>query len=45
MAEKITDTIEFFIKELIDGNEQPEALLKRNELAARFGCAPSQINY
>ena len=45
MAEKISDTIEFFIKEQIDGNEQPEALLKRNELAARFGCAPSQINY
>lgn len=40
----ISDSIESFIKDMmedIDGAYE----LKRNELAERFGCAPSQINY
>ncbi|MBR3929129.1 MAG: CtsR family transcriptional regulator [Clostridia bacterium] len=39
----ISDTIEKFIKELMEEDAQIE--LKRNELAQHFGCAPSQINY
>ena len=41
---KLTSLIEDFIKEMMaekDGTIE----LKRNELASRFGCVPSQINY
>lgn len=41
---RLSDTIEAFIKELLT-EEDHEVELKRNELAAYFGCAPSQINY
>ena len=41
---RISDSIESFIKEML-GEDSPEVELKRNELAAYFGCAPSQINY
>ena len=41
---RISDTIESFIKEML-GEDSPEVELKRNELAAYFNCAPSQINY
>ena len=40
---QLSDTIEKFIKELLEGDAQVE--LRRNELAQHFGCAPSQINY
>ncbi len=40
----LSDTIEKFIKELM--NEYEDRIdLQRNELAAHFNCAPSQINY
>ena len=45
----LSDTIEAFIKELMEGeenkNDRAEVELRRSELAAHFGCAPSQINY
>lgn len=43
----LSDSIEAFIKALMtdEENEQTEIELRRNELAAHFGCAPSQINY
>ncbi len=41
---KITDVIEEFIKELFD-EEQEYIEIQRNELAERFNCVPSQINY
>ena len=43
----LSDSIEEFIKELLmdDDDSQREIELRRNELAAHFGCAPSQINY
>ena len=45
----LSDSIETFIKELMEGedncDERAEIELRRNELAAHFGCAPSQINY
>ncbi|MDR3084907.1 MAG: CtsR family transcriptional regulator [Christensenellaceae bacterium] len=44
MTGGISDSIERFIKELL--RAQGEVLdLQRNELAAQFRCAPSQINY
>ena len=41
---KLTNLIEDFIKEMI-AEENGTIELKRNELAGRFGCVPSQINY
>ncbi|MBR3575852.1 MAG: CtsR family transcriptional regulator, partial [Clostridia bacterium] len=38
----ISDIIENFIKEMMTDNT---ATLKRNELADKFNCVPSQINY
>ena len=39
----LSDHIESFIIEMLE--EEGEADLKRNELANKFNCAPSQINY
>ncbi len=41
---KLSNLIEEFIKEMMS-SENGEIELKRNELASRFGCVPSQINY
>lgn len=41
---RISDTIEVFIKELMEEYDQIIEL-QRNELATYFSCAPSQINY
>ncbi|MDO5556196.1 MAG: CtsR family transcriptional regulator [Clostridia bacterium] len=41
---RISDIIEEFIKELF--NEEQEYIeIQRNELAEKFNCVPSQINY
>ncbi|MBQ9757248.1 MAG: CtsR family transcriptional regulator [Clostridia bacterium] len=40
---KLSNIIEEFIKEMLSGNREIE--LQRNELANRFNCVPSQINY
>lgn len=40
----LSDHIESFIKELLEEDEGTTEL-QRNELAQRFNCAPSQINY
>ena len=41
---KMSDLIEEFIKDLFDeGDEYIE--IQRNELAEKFNCVPSQINY
>ena len=43
----LSDSIEDFIKTLMTDEDEgtSEIELRRNELAAHFGCAPSQINY
>ena len=41
---KLSNLIEEFIKEMMT-EENGAIELKRNELAGRFGCVPSQINY
>ncbi len=40
----LSDSIEQFIKDMMSDSDS-ELEVKRNELAAYFGCAPSQINY
>lgn len=40
---KITDIIEEFIKEMLEGDDL--AVIQRNDLAEHFNCVPSQINY
>ena len=41
---RLSNLIEEFIKEMI-GETDGAIELRRNELASRFGCVPSQINY
>jgi len=40
----ISDTIENFIKQVIEKSDGT-AEIQRNELACKFNCVPSQINY
>ncbi|MFA6940914.1 MAG: CtsR family transcriptional regulator [Clostridiaceae bacterium] len=42
---RLSDIIEDFLKELMDENSDSELQIQRNELANKFSCAPSQINY
>lgn len=41
---KLSDSIAEFIRRLLD-EENGRAEIRRNELAGKLGCAPSQINY
>lgn len=41
----ISDLIEKYLKGLIEGSKQGQVEIQRNELAVRFSCVPSQINY
>ncbi|WP_353094294.1 CtsR family transcriptional regulator [Tissierella praeacuta] len=41
----ISNTIERFIKSMIEVAEDRTIEIQRNELAEKFDCAPSQINY
>ena len=43
MGQNLSNLIEYFIKDLL--NNEQEASITRRELALRFNCAPSQINY
>lgn len=40
---RVSDIIEEFIKELFEDGEEIE--IQRNDLAQKFNCVPSQINY
>ncbi|SHK75103.1 transcriptional regulator CtsR [Clostridium cavendishii DSM 21758] len=42
---RLSDIIEQFIKSLIEESNSQELQIQRNELADKFSCAPSQINY
>ena len=42
---RMSDIIEQFIKDMIDQSECDEIEFQRNELAHKFNCVPSQINY
>lgn len=41
----LVDLIELHIKDMLEDSRDNKVLLRRNELAQYFGCAPSQINY
>lgn len=41
----LVDLIEMHIKAMLEDSSDNKILLRRNELAQYFGCAPSQINY
>ncbi|MFD2925266.1 CtsR family transcriptional regulator [Halobacillus naozhouensis] len=41
----ISDIIEEYLKNVIDSNEKKAIEIKRSEIADRFQCVPSQINY
>lgn len=41
----ISDVIEEYLKGILDKNRQQVIEIKRSELAERFDCVPSQINY
>ena len=41
---RVSDIIEEFIKDLFD-DESTEIKIQRNDLAQKFNCVPSQINY
>lgn len=41
----LVDVIEVYIKSQLEGSADNRILLRRNELAQHFDCAPSQINY
>jgi transcriptional regulator of stress and heat shock response len=41
----ISDIIEQYLKQVFDGNENNVVEIKRSEVADRFDCVPSQINY
>lgn len=42
---KLSNVIEEFIKSMLKSTEAGAIEIKRNELAQKFECAPSQINY
>ena len=42
---RISDIIAQFINEMIEDKKDKEVIIQRNELADKFNCAPSQINY
>ena len=41
----ISDIIEKFLKEMLENSENGIIEIGRNDLANKFSCAPSQINY
>ena len=41
--QNMSDIIEAYIKKILKSQEQVE--IRRNEMAVRFNCVPSQINY
>lgn len=41
----LSNMIEIFIKSMLDLSENKIIEIQRNEMAERFECAPSQINY
>lgn len=42
---RISDTIADFIYAMLEEANSKEVIIQRNELADKFNCAPSQINY
>jgi len=45
MARNLADLIEEYLESLLGGAPDGSVEVQRGELAEKFGCAPSQINY
>ncbi|MFL4444138.1 MULTISPECIES: CtsR family transcriptional regulator [Heyndrickxia] len=45
MMKNISDIIEEYLKRILELNEKEILEIKRNEIADKFQCVPSQINY
>lgn len=45
MSNNISDIIEQYLKKILHAQEDKMIEIKRNEIADRFQCVPSQINY
>ena len=45
MSSSLTKVIEEYIAQLLEENGDGSISLRRKDLAERFGCVPSQINY
>ena len=45
LLKNVSDIIEGYLKELIGVSPSEHVDVRRNELAERFGCVPSQVNY
>lgn len=41
----ISDLIEQYLKHMLDDSDESAVEIQRNELADKFSCVPSQINY
>ncbi|MEH6942041.1 CtsR family transcriptional regulator [Bacillus sp. JJ722] len=41
----ISDIIEHYLKKVLNQSEQEIVIIKRSEIADKFQCVPSQINY
>ena len=41
----ISDIIESYLKQVLEMSEKEIVEIKRNEIADKFQCVPSQINY
>lgn len=41
----ISDIIEEYLKKILEKNDDKILVIKRNEIANKFQCVPSQINY
>ncbi|MCR2807262.1 CtsR family transcriptional regulator [Paenibacillus soyae] len=41
----ISDLIEQYLKQMLDTSDEGAVEIQRNELADKFSCVPSQINY
>lgn len=41
----MSDIIANFINDILNKTDEGEAIIQRNDLATRFNCVPSQINY
>lgn len=42
---RISDVIAEFINDMLEEKNSKEVIIQRNDLADKFNCAPSQINY
>ena len=45
MNNNMTDILEQYIKELFDESSENQIVIKRSNVAQKFDCVPSQLNY